>query len=162
MLFRSTVQVDYNLPERFELEYVGDDNQRHRPVMIHRAPFGSLERFIGVLIEHCGGNFPVWLAPVQAKVLSITDEFNDYAKEVAGKLRANDLRVEADTRSEKIGYKIRDAETHKIPYMLVVGGREAEEGTVAVRRHGDGRKGAMTVSEFLNHVNEEITAALSE
>ncbi len=157
-----TVQVDYNLPERFELEYVGEDNQRHRPVMIHRAPFGSLERFIGVLIEHCGGNFPVWLAPVQAKVLSITDEFNDYAKEVAGKLRANDLRVEADTRSEKIGYKIRDAETHKIPYMLVVGGREAEEGTVAVRRHGDGRKGAMTVSEFLNHVNEEITAALPD
>lgn len=155
-----TVQVDYNLPDRFDLEYVGEDNRRHRPVMIHRAPFGSLERFIGVLIEHCGGDFPVWLAPVQAKVLSITDEFNDYAREVAGKLRAENLRVETDTRSEKIGYKIRDAETHKIPYMLVVGGREAEDGTVAVRRHGEGRKGSMSIDEFLDLMHEKIDVAL--
>jgi threonyl-tRNA synthetase len=157
-----TVQVDYNLPERFELEYVGEDNRRHQPVMIHRAPFGSLERFIGVLIEHCGGDFPVWLAPVQARVLSITDEFNEYAEEVAGELRAADLRVEVDSRSEKIGYKIRDAETHKIPYMLVVGGREAENRTVAVRRHGEGRKGAMSISDCLELINEEITTALPE
>lgn len=156
-----TIQVDYNLPERFDLEYVGEDNQRHRPVMIHRAPFGSLERFIGVLIEHCAGNFPTWLAPVQARVLSITDEFNGYAEEVAEKLRSDDLRVEVDSRSEKIGYKIREAETDKVPYMLVVGGREQENGTVAVRRHGEGRQGTMSVEEFLEVVQEEIADTLS-
>ena len=133
-----TVQVDYTLPKRFDLTYVDENDERVRPVMIHRAPFGSLERFIGVLIEHTGGSFPLWLAPTQVKVLPITDDQNDYAEAVARDLRRSGLRVETDTRSEKVGRKIRDAEVEKVPVMLVVGRKEAEAGTVSVRRHGLG------------------------
>lgn len=151
-----TVQLDYNLPARFDLAYTDANDEKRRPVMIHRAPFGSLERFIGVLIEHCGGNFPVWLAPVQAKILPITDDLSAYAEDVAARLTEAGLRVEVDDRSEKIGRKIRDAEVEKVPYMLVVGRKEAEAGTVAVRRHGEGDRGAMPVAEFAAQVQAEI------
>lgn len=144
----STVQFDFNLPERFELEYIGEDNRPHRPVMIHRALFGSIERFFGVLIEHYAGAFPLWLAPVQAMVLPITDRVNDYAERVARELRDAGLRVEANTRSEKIGAKIRQAQLQKVPFMLVVGDREASDGTVAVRERARGDIGAMTLREF--------------
>jgi threonyl-tRNA synthetase len=138
-----TIQVDYQLPQRFELEYVGSDNQKHRPVMIHRAPFGSLERFVAVLIEHCAGNFPLWLAPDQIAVLPISERFNDYAKRVYEKLKEQDIRGILDDRDEKIGRKIRDAETKKIPYMLIVGEKEVAEEKVAVRKHGQGDLGTM-------------------
>jgi threonyl-tRNA synthetase len=153
-----TVQVDYNLPERFDLTYTGEDGQKHRPVMIHRAPFGSLERFIGVLIEHCGGHFPVWLAPTQAIVLPVSDAFNDYAREVQVKLRDAGFRCEADTRSEKVGYKIRQAEVGKIPYMLVVGSKEVEAGTVAVRRQGQGEQQVQSVDAFAQALGDETAA----
>ena len=133
-----TVQLDYNLPERFDLTYTDEHDERQRPVMIHRAPFGSLERFIGVMLEHTGGNLPLWLAPVQVQVLPITDRQNDYAEQTAETLRRSGLRVAVDTRSEKVGRKIRDAEVDKVPVMLVVGQTEAEAGTVSVRRHGLG------------------------
>ncbi len=155
-----TVQLDYNLPARFDLVYVGADDQRHRPVMIHRAPFGSLERFIGVLIEHCGGNFPTWLAPVQVAVLPVGQDFEDYAEQVGAKLRRAGFRVEVDARNEKVGYKIRSAELQKIPYMLVVGARERERGTVAVRRHGEGDQGALPLEAFTAQVQEEIDRQL--
>lgn len=153
-----TVQVDYVMPERFNLEYVGSDNQKHRPVVIHRAPFGSMERFIGILIEHFAGAFPVWLAPVQVTVLPITDEYNTYATEVFEKLKSLSLRAELDTRSEKIGYKIREAETQKIPYMLVVGKKEMEAGLVAVRKRRQGDLGQMTLEAFLKQIQEEINS----
>lgn len=143
-----TIQVDYNLPDRFELEYIGSDNQRHRPVMIHRAPFGSMERFVAVLIEHCAGNFPLWLAPEQIAVLPISEKFHDYAKQVLDTLKDRDIRGFLDDRDEKIGRKIRDAEVSKVPYMLIVGEKEAAEGKVAVRKHGEGDKGALLLSEF--------------
>ena len=143
-----TIQVDYNLPERFELEYVDSDNSRKRPVMIHRAPFGSMERFIAVLLEHCGGNLPLWLAPVQVKVLPISDKYSEYAHSVAAQLKAADVRAEIDDRNEKIGRKIRDTELMKIPYMLVVGEKEMTDGTVSVRKHGQGDKGAMSSEAF--------------
>jgi threonyl-tRNA synthetase len=155
-----TVQVDYQLPQRFELEYVGADNKPHRPVMIHRAPFGSLERFIGVLIEHCGGNFLSWLAPVQVAVLPVGQDFENYAEEVGAKLRAAGFRVEVDTRNEKVGYKIRGAEMQKTPYMLIVGEREQEAGTVAVRRHGEGNQGAVPLGDFISQVQDEIAEQL--
>lgn len=145
-----TVQVDYVMPERFELTYVGSDNQKHRPVIIHRAPFGSMERFVSILIEHFAGNFPLWLSPVQLKVLPVSDEFNSYAEACALKLREEGFRVETDSRSEKIGAKIRDAETGKIPYMLIVGAREEEEKSVSVRRHKKGDQGSFSFSEFLS------------
>ena len=151
-----TIQVDYNLPERFELTYVDENDERRRPVMIHRAPFGSLERFIGVLIEHCGGNFPTWLAPVQAQIIPVSDDFNDYAQEVASRLRAEDVRVAVDSDDETVGYKIRQAETQKIPYMLVVGGREEEAGTVSVRSHADGQQDTVSVESFLDQVQDEL------
>ncbi len=154
-----TVQLDYNLPERFELEYVDKHDERQRPVMIHRAPFGSLERFIGVLIEHCGGDFPTWLAPEQVRVLPIGDDFNAYAREVANKLRLDDIRAEVDDSNETVGYKIREAETDKVPYMLVVGGREKEAGTVAVRAHGEGQQDVVPVDAFIEHLHAEIEAA---
>jgi len=146
-----TIQVDYNLPERFELEYIGSDNQTHRPVMIHRAPFGSMERFIGVLIEHCNGKFPLWLTPEQYAILPISDRFSDYAKEVETALAAHDIRGFIDDRSEKIGRKIRDAEVKRIPLMLIVGEQEAAEGKVSVRVQGEenGDKGSMTIEEFV-------------
>ena len=156
-----TVQLDYNLPERFDLTYVGEDNQKHRPVMIHRAPFGSLERFIGVLIEHTGGNFPTWLAPTQAVVLPVGQDFNDYAESVARELRFAGLRVDTDIRSEKIGYKIRGAEMQKVPYMLIVGQREMEAGQVSVRRHGEGDLGASSTTDFIAQVNEEVERSMS-
>ena len=143
-----TIQVDYNLPERFELEYVDADNTRKRPVMIHRAPFGSMERFIAVLLEHCGGNLPLWLTPVQVKVLPISDKYSEWAHEVAQRLKRFDIRAELDERGEKIGRKIRDTELAKIPYMLIVGEKETADGTVSVRRHGEGDKGAMAIDLF--------------
>lgn len=153
-----TIQVDYQLPQRFELEYVGSDNQKHRPVMIHRAPFGSLERFVAVLIEHCAGNFPLWLAPDQIVVMPISERFNDYAKEVYDKLKSQDIRGLLDDRDEKIGRKIRDAETKKIPYMLIVGEREVAEGRVSIRRHGKGDQGSVLVDEFVQQFREECAA----
>lgn len=143
-----TVQVDYNLPERFKLEYIGADNQPHRPVMIHRAPFGSMERFIGVLTEHCAGKFPLWLAPDQIAILPISDRFGDYAKDVLNKLAEKDIRGFVDDRAETIGRKIRDTEMKRIPLMLIVGEKEVAEGKVSVRKQGDGDKGAMTIAEF--------------
>jgi threonyl-tRNA synthetase len=143
-----TVQLDYYMPEQFELTYTGADNAEHRPVMIHRALMGSFERFIGILIEHYAGEFPLWLAPVQAIVLPISDRHLDYAREVVAQLREGGLRVEIDERSESIGKKIREAEVHKIPYMLVVGDAEQEAGAVAVRRHREGDIGQETVEAF--------------
>ena len=151
-----TIQVDYNLPERFELEYTGSDNQKHRPVMIHRAPFGSLERFIAVLIEHCGGNFPLWLTPNQYAILPISEKYNDYAKKVSELLNNSDIRGLVDERNEKIGKKIRDNEVNKVPFMLVVGEKEAEEGTVAVREHGKGDIGTMTIEDFTKLIQTTI------
>lgn len=151
-----TIQVDYNLPERFELEYTGSDNQKHRPVMIHRAPFGSLERFVAVLIEHCGGNFPLWLTPEQYAILPISEKFNDYAKEVQNELSLLGLRGSIDDRNEKIGKKIRDNEMNKIPFMLVVGEKEAAERQVAVRERGKGDVGALGIAEFAKKVEETI------
>jgi threonyl-tRNA synthetase len=151
-----TIQVDYNLPERFELEYTGSDNLKHRPVMIHRAPFGSLERFIAVLIEHCGGNFPLWLTPNQVAILPISEKYNDYAKKVLELLNISDIRGLVDERNEKIGKKIRDNEVNKIPFMLVVGEKEAEDGTVAVREHGKGDIGTMKIEEFAKLIQSTI------
>jgi threonyl-tRNA synthetase len=153
-----TIQVDYQLPQRFELEYVGSDNQKHRPVMIHRAPFGSLERFVAVLIEHCGGNFPLWLAPEQIAVLPISERFNEYATMVFEKLKEQDIRGILDDRDEKIGRKIRDAETKKIPFMLIVGEREASEHKVAVRKHSQGDQGSVSLEEFVITFKVECAA----
>jgi threonyl-tRNA synthetase len=156
-----TIQVDYNLPERFELEYVDADNSRKRPVMIHRAPFGSLERFIAVLLEHCGGDLPLWLTPVQVKVLPISDKYSDWANEVTARLKAADVRAEIDERAEKIGRKIRDTELAKIPYMLIVGEKETADGTVSVRKHGEGDKGAVKLEEFAAEVNKIVTEQMA-
>ncbi len=131
-----TIQVDYNLPERFELEYTGSDNAKHRPVMIHRAPFGSMERFVAVLIEHCAGKFPLWLMPEQVKILPVSDKYNNYAQSVLNKLKIYDIRALVDERNEKVGRKIRDAEVEKMPYMLIVGEDEENQGTVSVRKQG--------------------------
>lgn len=151
-----TIQVDYNLPERFELEYTGSDNAKHRPVMIHRAPFGSLERFVAVLIEHCAGNFPLWLTPEQFIVLPISEKYEDYAKKVLENLNNSDIRGLIDLRDEKIGRKIRDAEIKKISYMLIIGEKEMSEGKVSVRKHGAGDLGSMTIQEFENQLINEI------
>ena len=151
-----TIQVDYNLPERFELEYTGSDNNKHRPVMIHRAPFGSLERFIAVLIEHCAGKFPLWLSPEQAVILPISERFNEYAEMIKSQLSEHDIRVSIDDRNEKIGKKIRDAEVNKIPYMLIVGEKEMEENKISVRKQGDGDKGMMSLSEYVKHMEEVV------
>jgi threonyl-tRNA synthetase len=151
-----TIQVDYNLPERFQLEYTGSDNQKHRPVMIHRAPFGSLERFIAVLIEHCGGNFPLWLTPEQYAILPISEKYNDYAIKLREELAQHDIRGFVDDRNEKIGKKIRDNEVKKIPLMLVVGEKEEAENKVAVRQHGKGDVGVFGIDEFIKFVNETI------
>jgi len=152
-----TIQVDYNLPERFELEYTGSDNQKHRPVMIHRAPFGSLERFIAVLIEHCAGNFPLWLSPEQFIILPISEKYEDYAKKLLESLKDSDICGLIDSRDEKIGRKIRDAEVKKIPYMLIVGEKEAAEGLVSVRKHGPGDLGSMSIEDFKTQIIKEIT-----
>ncbi len=151
-----TIQVDYNLPERFELEYTGSDDQKHRPVMIHRAPFGSMERFMAVLIEHTAGKFPLWLTPDQVVVLPISEKFHDYAEKVLNFLNNCDIRTLIDTRNEKIGKKIRDNELKKIPYILIVGEKEEAEGTVAVRRQGEGDKGAMKLGDFRDFILDEV------
>ena len=151
-----TIQLDMQLPERFELEYTGTDNEKHRPVMIHRVVLGSIERFIGVITEHFAGAFPVWLSPVQVKVMPITDRAADYAKRVAAKLDAAGIRVEADLRNEKIGYRIREAQLSKVPYMLVVGEKEQTDGTVSVRARKEGEGGAMSVDDFISKITEEI------
>ncbi len=151
-----TIQVDYNLPERFELEYTGSDNQKHRPVMIHRAPFGSMERFVAVLLEHTAGNLPLWLIPEQCVILPISEKFNDYANEVAKQLDRDGVRAIVDDRNEKIGKKIRDNELKKIPYLLIVGEKEAENGEVSVRKHGEGDKGTMKIVNFAAEINSEV------
>jgi threonyl-tRNA synthetase len=151
-----TIQVDYNLPDRFELEYTGADNQKHRPVMIHRAPFGSMERFVAVLIEHCAGNFPLWLTPEQAIVLPISEKYENYAKKVLNLLNNSEIRTLIDERSEKTGKKIRDAETRKIPYMIIVGEKEENEGTLSVRKHGKGDLGTFSPEDFIKLVENEI------
>lgn len=150
-----TIQVDYNLPERFELEYTGSDNQKHRPVMIHRAPFGSLERFVAVLIEHCAGNFPLWLSPDQYIILPISEKYADYAKSISDSLNNYDIRGLIDNRDEKIGKKIRDAEVKKIPFMLIVGEKEQDEAKVSVRKHGEGDLGSLTLDEFVELMKKE-------
>jgi len=151
-----TIQVDYNLPERFELEYIGSDDQRHRPVMIHRAPFGSMERFVAVLIEHTAGKFPLWLTPDQAVILPISEKYHDYAQKVSEFLKNYDIRTLIDERSEKIGKKIRDNELKRIPYLLIVGEKEQESGTISVRRQGEGDKGAMSMDEFAQFLQSEV------
>ena len=157
-----TIQVDYNLPERFELEYTGSDNQKHRPVMIHRAPFGSMERFVAVLIEHTGGKFPLWLTPDQVAVLPISAKSNDYAQQVVSELAEKDIRAFVDDRNEKIGRKIRDNELKRIPYLLVVGEKEAENGEVSVRKQGEGDKGSMKIATFAENLNAEVEELLKE
>ena len=151
-----TIQVDYNLPERFELEYTGADNQKHRPVMIHRAPFGSMERFVSVLIEHCGGNFPLWLAPEQVVILPISEKYHDYANKVMQLLKNSDICGRIDQRSEKTGRKIRDAEVSKTPYMIIVGEKEESEETVSVRKHGGDDLGSMKIDTLIDSINKEI------
>jgi threonine--tRNA ligase len=157
-----TIQVDYNLPERFQLEYTGADNQKHRPVMIHRAPFGSMERFVAVLLEHTAGRFPLWLAPEQCVVLPISEKFNDYAHEVAKELDKYDVRAIVDDRNEKIGKKIRDNELRRIPYMLVVGEKEAENGEISVRKQGEGDKGTMKIATFAESLANEVNEMINQ
>lgn len=157
-----TIQVDYNLPERFQLEYTGSDNQKHRPVMIHRAPFGSMERFVAVLLEHTAGRFPLWLAPDQAVVLPISEKFNDYAHDVARRLNAADIRTTVDDRNEKIGKKIRDNELKRIPYMLIVGEKEAENDEVSVRKQGEGDKGIMKIANFAEYLTNEVNQMINQ
>jgi len=152
-----TVQVDFLLPERFDLEYIGEDGQKHRPVMIHRAPFGSMERFVGILIEHFNGAFPLWLSPVQMMMIPIADRHVDYAKQVAADLRSQGLRVEVDGGSDRMNKKIRNAQLQKIPYMLVIGDKEVEEGQVAVRTRDNVDHGAMSVKDFANHAITLVT-----
>ena len=151
-----TIQVDYNLPERFKLEYIGADNQKHQPVMIHRAPFGSMERFVAVLIEHTAGKFPLWLTPDQAVILPISEKYHDYAEKVSKFLKNCDIRTLIDGRSEKIGKKIRDNELKRIPYLLIIGEKEQESGTVSVRRQGEGDKGVMKLEEFAQFLQSEV------
>jgi threonyl-tRNA synthetase len=155
-----TIQVDYNLPERFELSYKGADDKDHRPVMIHRAPFGSMERFIAILIEHTGGNFPLWLTPEQAIVLPISEKYHKYAKKVSELLENSEIRTLIDERAEKIGRKIRDAEVAKIPFMIIVGENEENEGKISIRKHGHGDLGSFTIDEFAKLVNDEIGKTL--
>ena len=157
-----TIQVDYNLPERFDLEYTGSDNQKHRPVMIHRAPFGSMERFVAVLIEHTAGKFPLWLTPEQAVIIPISEKFNDYARAVAKELRRKDIRASIDDRNEKIGRKIRDNELKKIPYLLIVGEKEAENNEVSVRKQGEGDKGSMKITTFAEILTQEVESMINQ
>ena len=157
-----TIQVDYNLPERFQLEYTGADNQKNRPVMIHRAPFGSMERFVAVLLEHTAGRFPLWLAPDQAVVLPISEKFNDYAREVARQLNAADVRTIVDDRNEKIGKKIRDNELKRIPYLLIVGEKEQQNGEVSVRKQGEGDKGSVKIATFAQNLTEEVNKMINK
>jgi len=154
----STIQFDFNLPSRFDMEYIGEDNQPHRPFMVHRALLGSMERFFGTLIEYHAGNFPIWLCPIQVKVLPISDNYIEFAKQVNAELKNSGIRSEVDFKNEKIGYKIREAEMHKIPYMFIVGQKEMESGTVSVRRHGEGDLGSKTIGEIVKDIQQEIKA----
>jgi threonyl-tRNA synthetase len=151
-----TVQLDYNLPKRFELEYIGADNKSHRPIMIHRAPFGSMERFMGILIEHFAGAFPTWLSPEQVRVMTVSEKFTEYGRKVEGKLKAAGFRAAGDYRPEKIGFKIREAQLEKTPYMLVIGDKEQTAGTVAVRSRGEGDLGAVPIAEFIARLTREV------
>ncbi|MDE6436587.1 MAG: threonine--tRNA ligase, partial [Muribaculaceae bacterium] len=157
-----TIQVDYNLPERFELEYTGSDNAKHRPVMIHRAPFGSMERFVAVLLEHTAGHFPLWLAPEQAVIIPVSDKYLDYAKTVAAELEKSDIRVVIDDRNETLGRKIRDNQLKRVPYMLVVGEKEAENGEVSVRKQGEGDKGSMKIATFAAQLTDEVNQMINQ
>jgi len=156
-----TIQVDYNLPERFDLEYIGSDNQKHRPIMIHRAPFGSMERFVAVLLEHTGGKFPLWLTPEQAVIMPISEKYNDYAKKVLNSLNNSDIRAILDDRNEKIGRKIRDNELKKTPYLLIVGEKEAADNTISVRKQGEGDQGTMSIDAFAEFINKEVAGQMS-
>ena len=151
-----TIQVDYNLPDRFELEYTGADNQKHRPVMIHRAPFGSMERFVAVLIEHTAGKFPLWLTPTQVVILPVSEKFNDYAYSVARTLKMQDIRAEVDDRNEKVGRKIRDNELRRTPYLLIVGEKEAENEEVSVRKQGGIDQGSEKLTTFAHRIKQEV------
>jgi threonyl-tRNA synthetase len=157
-----TIQVDYNLPERFDLTYKGSDNELHRPVMIHRAPFGSMERFIAILLEHTGGNFPLWLMPAQVSILSLSEKYENYGKKVLNLLENDEIRALVDNRNETIGKKIREAETGKVPYMLIVGEQEEKENTISVRKHSHGDLGSMSVSDFIKLIKEEIKSNIVE
>lgn len=157
-----TIQVDYNLPERFDLSYKGSDNELHRPAMIHRAPFGSMERFVAVLLEHTGGNFPLWLMPEQAIILPISEKYQKYAEKVLESLENSEIRALIDNRSEKTGRKIRDAEVQKIPFMIIVGEKEEMDGTVSIRKHGEGDLGTYSIEEFVSLVQEEIGKTLKK
>ncbi len=157
-----TIQVDYNLPERFDLTYTGSDNKPHRPVMIHRAPFGSMERFIAILLEHTAGNFPLWLTPEQVIILPISKKYEEYAKKVLNLLDEADVRTTIDLRNEKVGRKIRDAEIKKLPYMIIIGEKEAGSGTVSVRKHQEGDLGNFTIEEFVDFIRKEEQKDLKE
>ena len=151
-----TIQLDFQLPQRFELEYVGSDGEKHRPIVIHRVIFGSIERFIGILIEHFAGKFPTWLAPVQVKILPISDKFNDYAEKVRAELKKNKMRVEIDYRSEKIGYKIREARNERVPYIIVVGEKEENEKAISLRSRKNGDEGTLTLEELIRRIKFEV------
>jgi threonyl-tRNA synthetase len=157
-----TVQLDFQMPEKFDLTYIGADGEKHRPVMLHRVVFGSIERFIGILIEHYAGAFPAWLAPVQVKVMDITDDQRGYAEEVIKKLKDQDIRVEADVRNEKIGYKIREAQMQKVPYMIILGDKEKTGNSISVRSRKDGDLGAMELNDFISKLKEEISKKVSD
>jgi threonyl-tRNA synthetase len=153
----STVQFDFNLPERFDMKYIGEDGKEHRPFMVHRALLGSIERFFGVLIEHYGGDFPLWLAPIQVAVIPVSQNFIDYAKKVHNKLFSANIRVSLDERNEKIGYKIRDWETHKVPYMLIIGEKEQNAQNISIRKHKAGDQGTLALSDFIAKITDEIS-----
>ena len=155
-----TIQVDYNLPERFELEYIGTDNKPHRPIMIHRAPFGSLERFLAILTEHTAGNFPLWLIPEQVVILPVSEKFTEYSNKILKLLKNYEIRAHIDIRSETIGKRIRDAEINKIPYMVIIGEKELKEECISVRKRGKEDLGSMTCEKFHNHIREEINIEL--
>ena len=157
-----TIQLDFQMPEKFDLTYVGEDGEKHRPVMLHRTVLGSMDRFIGILTEHFAGAFPTWLAPVQVKMIPITEKQKDYAEEVAAKMKAQGVRVEVDARSEKMGYKIREGQMQKIPYLLIVGDKEMSSGQVAVRHRKAGDQGAVPVDEFIQNIVEEIQTRAME
>jgi threonyl-tRNA synthetase len=152
----STIQFDFNLPERFDMTYIGEDGKEHRPFMVHRALLGSIERFMGVLIEHYAGAFPTWLAPVQTAVIPVSEHYRDYAQKVKDHLFNNGVRVELDKRDEKVGYKIRDWETHKVPYMLIVGEKEQDSNSVSVRKHKHGDQGSTSLEDFTSKIKDEI------
>jgi len=157
-----TIQVDYNLPERFDLTYKGSDNQLHRPVMIHRAPFGSMERFIAILLEHTGGNFPLWLTPEQVILLPVSDKFENYTKKVLKSLENSEIRALVDYRNEKVGRKIRDAEMSKVPFIIVIGDKEEQNQTITVRKHGGEAIGEQSVAEFIDYINQAIASTLKQ